>query len=423
MSATPRIALLTYGSRGDVAPFLALASGLRQRGAAVEVVGPGPYAGLADRHRIPYRALPGDPDQLARDFADRAGLNFPLQVLRMSQHVEPIAAEVLKIVLEVGRQADLLVHSFLMTEAGHLAAHRNRIPDVSAQLFPVFAPTGEFAAVAHASLPLGPTYRRLTHSLNTFVFRFGGRMMYARLRARHPELPRLELWPFEAADLPATPLLFGYSPIVLPRPSDWPPWAKVTGYWDLPPPPGWSPPGPLVRFLEDGPPPVYFGLGSMRPARYLEAIEATAEACARLGARAVISSPPEVAQGDGLPGSIHFTGEVPHDWLFPRMRAVIHHGGAGTTGSALRSGVPSMAVPVSADQAFWARRIHALGVGPGPIPLTRWTTGRAARSLDRLLNNPFHWDTARSLSERLAAERGVEIAVELILARLEGTAA
>jgi sterol 3beta-glucosyltransferase len=417
-----RIALLTYGSRGDVAPFLALARGLAAAGYSVQVVAPGAYAPLAAAHRIPYRSLPGDPDHLARQLSDHAGLSLPLQVLRMTQHVLPIAAEVMRLVLEVASQADLLVSSFLMAEAGHTAARLSRIPCVSAQLFPVFAPTTAFTAVAYPDLPLGPAYRRATHRLNNLVFRIGGRVMYSRLRFRHPDLPRLAAWPFDGNGDPPTPILFGYSPIVLPPPPDWPSWTRVTGYWALGPAPGWSPPAELERFLRAGSPPIYFGVGSMRPSKLAAAIAATVEAIGAAGGRALVAAPAEAAEAVRLPPTARWIREIPHEWLFPRLGAVIHHGGAGTTGAALRAGVPSLAVPVTADQSFWARRIHALGVGPPPVPISRWSLARATEAIHDLRENSAMAEAARSLSHRLALEHGVETAIEFIQDHLQRSA-
>lgn len=397
-----------------MAPFLALARGLASSGYSVQVVGPGRYATLAAAHQIAYRPLPGDPDHLARQLSDHAGLSLPLQVLRMTQHVLPIAAEVMRIVQEVGTHADLLVHSFLMADAGHAAARLNRIPDVSAQLFPVFVPTREFAAVAYPDLPLGPVYRRATHGLNNLVFRVGGRWMYARLRARHPDLPRLGRWPFESNGQTPTPILFGFSPIILPPPADWPAWARVTGYWTLGPPPGWSPPSDLVRFLGDGPPPVYFGVGSMRPSKLAGAIAATVEAVEAVGGRTLVAGPADAVEAARLPQTARWVGEIPHQWLFPQLASVIHHGGAGTTGAALRAGVPSLAVPVTADQAFWARRIHALGVGPAPVPISRWSFDRASEAIRGMREDPAMAEAARSISNRMALEHGVASAVEFI---------
>jgi sterol 3beta-glucosyltransferase len=99
-------------------------------------------------------------------------------------------------------------------------------------------------------------------------------------------------------------------------------------------------------------------------------------------------------------------GEVAHDWLFPRMAAVVHHAGAGTTAAGLRAGVPAVAVPVLADQPFWAARLHRLGAAPRPLPLPELTAGRLASTLSQALGNPRHRARAEAMAGRLSAEDG-----------------
>src|SRR3990170_2456054 len=250
-----RFVLLTYGSRGDVEPFIALAVGLRRFGHAVRLVAPGPFEPLARTHAVDFVPLQGDPEELALALTDRAGLSWPRMVARMVQHILPLSRAALRTVQKATSDADVIIHSFLMTDAGHTLAQARGLPEFSAQLFPTFIPTSEFTAVALPDLPLGGGYRRLTHLLNTAMFRWGGRLLYAKVRASEPEFPHLAPWPFPLFRRSSTPILFGYSPQVLRRPADWPGHAYVTGYWSLDPPPGWSPPESLVRFLENGPPP------------------------------------------------------------------------------------------------------------------------------------------------------------------------
>lgn len=98
--------------------------------------------------------------------------------------------------------------------------------------------------------------------------------------------------------------------------------------------------------------------------------------------------------------------DVPHSWLFPRMAAVVHHGGAGTTAAGLRAGVPAVPVPMQLDAAFWAARLTRLGVGPGPITLRRLTAERLACAVRRAIDDPGHRLRARQVADRLAAEDG-----------------
>jgi sterol 3beta-glucosyltransferase len=166
------------------------------------------------------------------------------------------------------------------------------------------------------------------------------------------------------------PVFHGFSPAVVPRPADWPDSYEVTGYWWPQRPADWSPPAELEEFLGSGPPPVFFGFASLTLADTADLIELAAAAGRRAGVRQVIQAGQTglTAAGRLPPGDSIVIGDVPHDWLFPRVAAVVHHAGAGTTAAGLRAGVPSVTVPVIGDQPFWAARLTALGAGPPPIP-------------------------------------------------------
>lgn len=415
-----RITLLTYGSRGDVEPFVALGMGLREAGHAVRLAAPATFAAFAEGRGLAFTPIQGDPDELAQAFADRAGLSWPRMVASMVRHVFPLARSALAAVEQATRDADLVVHTFLMTDAGHTLASLRGIPDVSAQFFPVFMPTAAFSAVALPDLPVGGLYRRGTHLFNTAMFRYGARVLYRLLRAKMPQLPRLAPWPFDGAHGGKTPLLFAYSPHVLPPPVDWPAYAHVTGYWKLPLEPGWAPPGELSRFIECSPPPVYFGPGSIRTAQLhnlLRTVVAAARACGR---RTVLGVAPHALPNDLQGADVFAAGGIPHGWLFPQMGFILHHGGAGTAGAAAAAGVPNSATPFSADQEFWARRIRRLGLGPA-VPAARQLSRDHPAERDRLavllreaLDNPVYRQRAADLGAKIRQERGVENAVQLI---------
>ena len=409
-----RFSLLTYGSRGDVEPFVALGVGLGRAGHSVHLAAPAPFRTLAEAYGLSFSALPGDPDRLALALADRAGMSWPRMIARMTEYVQPLAGEVFRSALEATRLADVIVHSFLMTDAGHTIARSKGLPDISAQLFPVFVPTSEFPALVFPDLPLGSLYRQATHALSTGVFRVGGRLLYRRVRAKTPGLPELAPWPFGGPRSASTPILFAFSPSVLPAPADWPGHVAVTGYWHLAPPEGWAPPDSLLRFLEAGPSPIYFGVGSMRTRHLSDLVKVVDEAIQETGQRAILGFPQALVDGFGERARVFGGDGIPHDWLFPRMRLVIHHGGAGTTGAALRAGVPSTAAPFSADQAFWARRIQRLGLGPPAPPALRLTSHRLAAIIDQALTDPSYAIRSRQIGEVVRHEEGVACALRFI---------
>jgi sterol 3beta-glucosyltransferase len=415
----PRIALLTYGTRGDVEPFLAFAAGLQRAGCQPRLAAPAAFASLAHEHGIPFLPLPGDLAELAREMVTQAGTNWPRMVVALSRFIAPLAARAYRMVIELASDADLIVHSFLMTRAGTEIADRQGIPSISAQFFPVFAPTAAFPAVVFPDLPLGDLYRRLTHAFVTQVFWRGGDLLYRRARKEDPGLPELGGWPFDASNAARPPILFAFSRYVVPPAPEWKGIADVTGYWSLGAPPGWSPPTDLARFLDQGAPPVYIGLGSGGQAEGGAWIASARLALEQVGVRGILdlgsSDPPE----EPLPPSIFAVRSIPHAWLFPRMAAVVHHGGAGTTGASLTAGKPTVVIPTASDQPFWGRRVHDLGAGPAPIPVRALTAGRLARAISTATTESAMRTKAAELGSQVRTEDGVGSAVDWV-ARLLG---
>jgi sterol 3beta-glucosyltransferase len=202
------------------------------------------------------------------------------------------------------------------------------------------------------------------------------------------------------------PAFHGYSPWVVPRPADWRDGLEVSGYWWPARPAGWNPPAGLEGFLEAGPPPVFFGLGSMTPQNADGLRELAAAAGRQAGVRMVIQAGRDTAGDTGRDGDSIAIGEVPHDWLFPRMAAVVHHAGAGTTGAGLRAGVPAVSVPKLGDQPFWAARLATLGAGPRPIRYKRLSAPVLAAAISDAVTRPAYRTRAQALAGRLATEDG-----------------
>lgn len=402
------IALLTYGSRGDVEPFLALADGLTAAGHRVRLAAPERYKTLLENDYVQYQGLPGDPSSLADDLRERAGKN-PFKLVRaMTRHVKSIAADVFKEIQTTCRGADVILHSFLMTDGGHTLACQERVLDISVQFFPVFQPTSQFPSIVFPDLPLGDTYRRLTHHLTTFVFRWGGRWMYRQLRRDHPNLPQLAEWPF-GKDVPGTvPLFFAFSEKVIPKPPDWPDHTLVTGYWHRKRAKSWTPPTSLVAYLAKYERPVFIGLGSMVPQPEKELIELFIHALREINCPGIISVNAPHKYSPWEREDMLITGPMPHDWILPKTRAVVHHGGAGTTGSVIRAGVPSIVIPVSADQFFWGRRMKALKLSPAPIPYKKLTMETLSEALHQVSTDRTIIDQARRTGELVRKEDGVQ---------------
>jgi UDP:flavonoid glycosyltransferase YjiC (YdhE family) len=208
-------------------------------------------------------------------------------------------------------------------------------------------------------------------------------------------------------------MLYCYSPAVAPKPPDWSESAHVTGYWFLDHPLDWQPPADLLHFLESGPSPIYLGFGSMITRKPEETTRITLDALRQAGHRGVIATGWGALSQSDLPDEVFLIESVPHDWLFPRMAAVVHHGGAGTTGAGLRAGVPSIVVPFGGDQPFWARRVKALGAGPDPIPRKRLTADRLAHAIRIAVADEPMRKRATELGATIRAEDGVGNALKI----------
>lgn len=177
-----------------------------------------------------------------------------------------------------------------------------------------------------------------------------------------------------------------------------------------------------VAFLEAGPPPVYIGFGSIRDSEADRLSDIAITAARRSGARLVLGSGWAELGGAGS-DEVHVVGETDHTRLFPHMRAVVHHGGAGTTHTAAAAGVPSMAVPYFGDQPFWGRRLHELGVGAPALPRSELSAELLSERID-LLDREDVRARASRLGDAMRSERGLERATDFILEHLDrgGTA-
>jgi UDP:flavonoid glycosyltransferase YjiC (YdhE family) len=177
---------------------------------------------------------------------------------------------------------------------------------------------------------------------------------------------------------------------------------NLTGYWFLDERRGWEPPPVLADFLDAGPRPVYVGFGSMRPKNPEATARTIRTALREAGVRGIIQAAPEISTDDVLA-----LQDLPHSWLFPRMAAVVHHGGAGTTAAGLRAGVPTVVCPFFGDQPYWGERVAALGAGPEPVPFKSFNAPRLAVAIRDALQSPHIAARSTALARRLSAEDGV----------------
>ncbi len=279
-----------------------------------------------------------------------------------------------------------------------------------------FTPTRYFPGVFLPRLPnfLGVPFNRLSHHLTRQVVWQTYRSANEIVRHQILGLSRESFWgPFKHV-LEKCPVIYGFSPAVIPRPPDWGKNIFVTGYWFLDTPDNWNPPPELVEFLDSGPAPIYIGFGSMSNRKPEETTNLVLKALQYTKQRAILLSGWSGLEKQNLPRSVFMVDSIPHSWLLPRMAAVIHHGGAGTTAAGLMAGVPSIIVPFHGDQPFWGRRVLELEVGSKPIPRKKLSVEILAQAIEETISDKEIRQRASVIGAKIRGEDGIANAVSVI---------
>jgi sterol 3beta-glucosyltransferase len=395
------ITIIASGSRGDVQPYVALGKGLKEAGHTVRILASQDFQNLVTGYGLEFVDMGGSMETVAQSMQVLLEQGNMLKILAsMGQAAQLMASQAAVSGLAACQGADRIISGLGGLFIGLALSEKLGIPFVPAYLYP-FTPTRVFPSVL---TPLPQT--RVTSWANRLSHRLAQQMMWQTTRTADNQTRRQVLhmtpapfWgPFASLQQQKQTILYGYSPLVLPRPKDWGNCIHVTGYWFLDPPAGWEPPDDLVNFLQSGPPPIYIGFGSIPNSKPEKTADLVLQALTRTGQRGVLSSGWGGLEKENLPGTVFMIDSIPH-------------GGAGTTAAGLWAGVPAIVTPFFGDQPFWGKRVYALGVGPRPIPRKRLTLDRLVESIRCAVSDKVMQQKAARLGERIRAEDGVAQAV------------
>jgi sterol 3beta-glucosyltransferase len=412
-----RILAIALGSQGDVQPYVALGKGLQAAGHRVRVMAPVNFERLVTAHGLEFYPVKGNIQEIVESPEMRALLekgNF----LAINKHTSKLAQDAAIDWAQVGLAAcqgvDLIVVGLGGLNIAVALAEKFQIGILPAFLFP-FTPTRAFPGILLPSFlsKLGGTFNWLSHLLVQQLMWQGFRTADRLSRLEVLNLPPAPFWgSYKSAVMQRHPTVYGFSPSVIPKPADWRN-TEIVGDWFLAAN-DWTPPVDLVEFLQNGAPPVYIGFGSMGLRKPEETADLVLQAIARTGQRAILQAGWGGLSKADVPDRILMVNSVPHSWLFPRMAAVVHHGGAGTTAAGLRAGVPSIVIPFFGDQPFWGQKIADLGVGTAPIPRQQLTVAKLAQAIDRAVTDPVMRQRAADLGSKIQAEDGIGRIVEIV---------
>jgi UDP:flavonoid glycosyltransferase YjiC (YdhE family) len=413
------VAILTLGSRGDVQPYVALGRGLAAAGHEVTVATHACWETFVRQHGLAFSPVAGDPRGALEGEAGQMWLasdRNPFRFMRrMAEIGRPLLWQAADDYWAACQRADLILFAVLAALPAAAIAEKLGIPAYPAYLQHVHT-TGVYPSATFPPAPrLGAAYNRLTYWL-------GGELFWRAMQ------PMVSAWRQEQLGLSPLPrrsqfaswsrsrqaCFYGFSSAVVPRPPEWGEHVHITGYWFLPPDFAWQPPPGLADFLASGPPPVFIGFGSMTGRNPEQVAELVIAALARGRQRGLLLTGWGGLKPSYLPADVYAIEAAPFDWLFPRMAAVVHHGGAGTTAAGLAAGKPSIIVPFFGDQHFWGWRVAALGAGPQPIPRRQLSAERLAAAIIEATTDPTIQARAAALGERIRAEDGIGAVVRML---------
>ena len=420
-----RITILTTGSRGDIQPFIALGRGLKQAGYHVKIATHDTFQGMAQQYGLEFAAIAGDVQAMMASEAGQKMLKSNNSIYLIQQYarmVQPLVVQGIADSWAACQHSDAII--FTATAVwGYDIAEALGIPCFFASLMPQRSnPDFPYPSIP-PSLHLGRMLNRLSYPLLMEGFGLVFRQALNEFRrSRNVSLEESQLHlppiPFGAIyrrlDRLPTPALYGYSSLVVPKPANWSDRIQITGYWFLDQTTDWQPSQALLDFLAAGSPPVYVGFGSMSGTDAAQFTQIILDALKQIGQRGILLTGwGGIAQTE-LPDDVFLLHSVPHDWLFPQMAAIVHHGGAGTTAAALRAGVPSVVVPFFGDQPFWGNRVMKLGTSPSPIPKAELTVDRLATAITTAVTHPVMQQQAKAIGVKIRAENGIQQAIGVV---------
>ncbi|GAY44578.1 hypothetical protein CUMW_082970 [Citrus unshiu] len=399
------IVMLIVGTRGDVQPFVAIGKRLQE-----------------DGHRVRLATHAN-----FKDFVLGAGLEFfPLDMVKNKGFLPsgpseiPIQRNQLKEIIYSLLPAckDPDPDTMVPFKPDAIIANPPAYELLKVPLHIIFTmpwtPTSEFPHPL--SRVKQPVAYRLSYQIVDALIWLGIRDMINDFRKKRLNLRRVTYLSGSYSSPLDVPYAYIWSPHLVPKPKDWGPKIDVVGFCFLDLASTYEPPDSLVKWLEYGEKPIYIGFGSLPVEEPEKMTEIIVKALEITGHRGIINKGWGVAESKDF---VYLLDNCPHDWLFSRCLAVVHHGGAGTTAAGLKAACPTTIVPFFGDQPFWGERVHARGLGPAPIPVDEFSLDKLLDAI-RFMLHPKVKEHAVELAKAMENEDGVTGAVKAFYKHFPG---
>lgn len=409
-----KVLITTFGTAGDLNPFVALGLGLKARGHDVAFAVEGAFRPtLADAGFSTVHRLSGSVDTTFA-FSERRlySSSIPFRSVRavIARYIVPTLREKVEELRVASAEADVIVAPSEQFAAS-IVSELTGVPWTTVNLSPVSIPSVHVKPHPWpAPLPTGLQHiaNRLQWGLGTTALRFMADRPINSIRAEYGLPPQCNQ--LTTGNLSSGLAAIAVSPAFVPVQPDWPPHLGVTGfcYWDSPA--GWSESTELTSFLDGSKPVLAVSSGSISREvgkNFKRFYDVSVEAALQIGARALVVGAPPDTLPEPLPNDVLALPFAPFSQIYPSCVAIIHHGGIGTTAQALRAGVPSLVVPWGFDQFFTAAQVMNIGTGRW-MSRRAYSPGRAAKALQTLLQkDSLYFQRARMVAAQIAKEDGV----------------
>lgn len=422
------IVVMVVGSRGDVQPFIPIARRLAERH-RVRVATHREFRPMVEQAGLEFYPLGGNPHQLMEYIVKTGGSILPTRVDQIWEDVpkkRAMIAEILESTWRACTEADpdrpgtppFLADTIVANPPsyGHIhCAEALHIP-----LHMIFTmPWTATCAFPHPFANIDPGTHRPVESF--FSYGIVDLLVWAGIgdlvdafRTKTLGLPAVALTDGAALlDDHEVPFTYLWPESLVPKPPEWGPHIELANFIHYAQAQAYEPPPALLDFLAAGEAPIYVGFGSVVAEDPAALTRTIWRALDKAGARGVVSRGWAHLGGEAPPPNVYLIDDCPHDWLFPRCRAVCHHGGAGTTAAGLRAGLPTVIVPFFGDQFFWGRIVADAGAGPEPIPIRRLDVERLTAAFDAC-RRPQIRERATELGALLRASDGAELAARSV---------
>ncbi len=413
-----RVLILTHGTRGDCQPFIDLANGFHGTGHEIILGAPrnstrlvtNPETKIVEFDNLVEELLQDEPisDGMAANFRGITGIKGNIRFIRKLRSIRQRMVDDMFSAAEL--DADVVVYHAGLP--GHYIAEWLGVAAVPTCLAP-FAVPNKSIPHPNTQVNLPSILNRASYLPGKFVGLLQPKVKHHRAHTKRDSAKGIQRAGAPRRNKADNILIHAFSEKILPPDAYYPTWVHTTGFWFPKDQPAWQPTDELISFLSGGESPVYIGFGSMvgDPHRTHEIIMS---AIRKADVRAILSTGwGGITHGENSE-QVFYLREASFKWLFPRVSAIVHHGGCGTVSMAFNAGKPQVICPFIHDQHFFARQMHSLRVAPEPLPQRKLDASTLARRIRQVLDDERFASRAEEASQQIRAEDGIGNTISLL---------